>query len=129
VTTAPYEADTSIPCALGGQGEEIHLSGTLRTVLHTTFDANGGSVYILNLQSQDITGVGSISGDTYRQVGTGRFSVSFHGIPTNLTGLLTAQLIGPGPDNNLLTHKIIHIAVNANGEVTADVFNSSVECR
>ncbi len=50
----------------------------------------GGSVYILNLQSQDITGLGSVSSDTYRQVVTGRFSVSFHGIPTNLTALLTA---------------------------------------
>ena len=39
------------------------------------------------------------------------------------------RLIGPGRGNNLLVHQIVHVTTNANGDVTADVFNSRIQCR
>lgn len=39
------------------------------------------------------------------------------------------RMIGQGPGNNFAIHQNIHITVNADGEITAQVDNHRVTCR
>src|SRR6266536_1111064 len=53
-------------CVNGGSGEVILINGTLHFVAVVTTDAAGGMHVALNQNFSDVTGVGTVSGDTYR---------------------------------------------------------------
>lgn len=117
-----------VPCAAGGAGELVDLSGTLHLLMHTTVDGRGGFHARLLIHPRGVTGVGLTTGDIYQ--GTGGTQTQFNGnVGEENTFVDNFRLIGGGPDNNLLMHQTVHATVNANGEVTATVSNISVQCR
>jgi hypothetical protein len=107
------------------------LSGTLHTVSRTTIDANGGFHGTIHFNPQGVKGVGQSSGDTYQGNGVTKTTTNIAGagLPFTDTFVNNFRIIGPGPDNNLLVHQTIHVTINANGVMTADVLNTSTECR
>jgi hypothetical protein len=114
-----------VPCAAGGAGEFVSLSGTLHELIHVTIDANGAFHLKFLDQPQGVRGIGQTSGAVYRGTG-GTQSLS----NTNpFTFVNNFRVIGPGPNNNFLVHEIFHITVNANGELTTNPVNFSAECR
>jgi hypothetical protein len=126
----PVAISVFVPCAVGGTGEVVTLSGDLHILISTTVNANHISLYT-HFQPQGVSGVGSVSGDKYQGTGVTRTSieadvVSFPFIETFVNNF---RIIGQGPGNNFLLHQNIHITVNANGTVTASVDNFSVECK
>jgi hypothetical protein len=126
--TNPYSETIFVPCAVGGAGEFVTLSGTLHGVFRITIDANGG-FHARNLsQLQQVSGVGLTTGDRYR--GTGVIQDSFHGTVGEVFTLVTSfQVIGQGADNNFVVHHLVHLTVNANGTVTASINTRTVDCR
>ena len=44
------------------------------------------------------------------------------------TAVNNFRIIGQGPDNNYQVHQNVHFTINANGTVTSEVDNSSVDC-
>jgi hypothetical protein len=74
--------------------------------------------------------VGAVTGDAYRVAGVtqGTFHESLDGDQFARTYVNSFQLIGPGSSNNLLVHEIAHLTINANGEVTAEHDELSIEC-
>jgi len=127
----PFSQLTFVPCAAGGAGEAVLLSGTLHIVSNVTIDANGGFHCQIHFQPQGATGTGQTTGVTYRTGGETRQSlnISGQGLPSEFTFVNNFKIIGPGPNNNLLVHDTIHATLDANGNPTADVNNTSVECR
>jgi hypothetical protein len=124
---------TFVPCADGGAGEFVLITGTLHVLSHVTINSSRRNInqQILPLRA---TGMGQTTGDVYRSTGGGRFHDTFPTFPpTNgaaeFTSVNNFKLIGPGPDNNLLIFQTIHRTINANGEVTSEVINTSTECR
>ena len=114
-----------VPCANGGAGEIVSLSGTLHEVFHITFDANGGVHVKIHDQPQAIRGFGQASGAKYQATG-----VTQQQSNTNpLTFVNNFRIIGQGPGNNFLVHQVFHVTVNANGAVTALFDRASAECR
>jgi hypothetical protein len=117
-----------VPCAAGGTGEIVDLSGTLHVLLHTTLDGSGGFHAKTHFQPQGVTGVGLTTGDTYQ--GTGVNQNQFNGtVGDESTSVENFRIIGHGPGNNFLVHETLHTTVNAHGVVTAFVSNVSVECK
>ena len=57
------------------------------------------------------------------------FKSSFKNGQFNQTFVNNFRIIGQGPDNNFLVHQTVHQTVNANGDVTSTIVNTSVECR
>jgi hypothetical protein len=97
--------------------EDIHLTGTLNIVTTT---ANGKT--IRQFHPQDITGVGLTTGTTYR--GTGGTIII--GDPNNdgetHTYVNIFNIIATEPAGiSSIEHQVLHITVNAQGEITADV--------
>ena len=117
-----------VPCAMGGAGEMIVLSGDLHVLFHTTLDDTGGFHIKMHTQPQGLSGTGQTSGDKYQ--GTGVTQYSFNGkVGETYTFVNNYRMIGQGPGNNLLVHQNVHITINANGDMTAEVDNIKVDCK
>lgn len=126
----PQPFQRVVPCAAGGAGEIVDLSGMLHVLSHTTLDASGGFRASHQSNPEGVTGIGLTTGDIYRGTGVTRRQINDEGtVGEERTVVNNFRLIGPGPDNNFLLHQTLNVTVNANGVVTAYVSNISVECR
>ena len=124
----PIDLFVFVPCARGGAGEFVELTGTLHILFVTTIDDNGGVHTKFHFQPQGISGTGFITGDKYQ--GTGVTQGSFNGrVGFETTFVNNFKMIGQGPGNNFLIHENFHVTVDPNGEVTASVDNFSVKCK
>lgn len=109
----------------------VHTAGHLHIKMSYTENANriSGKVHF---QPMGAKLVGVDTGNEY--VGNGMSKESFSA-PVDDQGAATTtfvnnfRVIGKGSAPNLLIHQVGHVTFNANGTVTANVTNSSVECR
>jgi len=119
-----------VPCAAGGAGEIVDLSGTLHTLI--SFTINGSNVSgKFHFQPQGISGTGETTGDKYQGTGVTQetFKTSLQNGQANLTFVNNFRMIGQGPGNNFLVHENLHINVNANGTLTVFHDNFSIDCK
>jgi hypothetical protein len=110
-------------------GEAIQLSGTLLTEFSFT-ETSGGNVEIgFHFSPQGITGVGLTSGATYHATGEtlGTTTIRANGGFSD-TFVNNFKIIGEGSAPNFLETDVIHLTVDANGEVTASVEHSMIRC-
>ena len=120
-----------VPCAAGGAGEIVDLSGPLHTLI--TFTINGNNVSgTAHFQPQGIAGTGETTGDKYQATGVTKdssFKQSFQNGQANLTYVNNFRIIGTGPGNNFLVHEVAHITINADGTLTVFHDNFSIACK
>ena len=119
-----------VPCANDGAGEVISLNGRLHILI--TFTINGNNVSgKTHFQPQGLSGVGLDTGDKYQGTGVTQdhFKGSLQNGLFNATFINNFRMIGQGPGNNFLAHENFHFTINANGIVTAEHDNFSVECK
>jgi hypothetical protein len=126
----PFAHLVEVPCANGGAGEFVLVSGTLHILFHVTTNRNQ-MILTSHRQLQGATGVGQITGDVYHAPDVDNATINT--VPLNagaqtVTSVSTLNLLG-GADNNLIVHLNIHLTVNANGDITAEVTNTSFDCR
>lgn len=117
-----------VPCANGGSGELISVSGPLHDLFHVTFNSAGNGVLKFHDQPQGISGTGFVTGDKYQATGVTQETVNFN-TGFELTFINNFRMIGQGPGNNFAVHDNFHITVNANGDVTSFHDNFSVDCK
>lgn len=125
----PIAQVSFVPCANGGAGELVSVSGILHVLSHATINDNRVNLK-QQFQPQGATAIGLSTGDVYRAVGGTRFHDTFpltNGA-TTFTFVNNFRMIGPGTDNNLQVHQNIHTTINANGDVTSTVNNTSIDC-
>lgn len=117
-----------VPCANGGAGEI--LTGTVEVHNLSTSTANGNNEDSLFQFQVYGSMVGASTGDTYRVAGVahGTSHESAQNDDYNLTYVNTFQLVGPGPDNNLLVHETAHLTVIAD-EVVVQHDDLTIDCR
>jgi hypothetical protein len=130
--TFPISVSAFVPCAAGGAGEEVFLSGKAHVVIKETTDSSGGTHFSLHSNYQGLTGVGD-RGTVYR--GIGSVSESFHnfapfvGAPYGLTETRSLQFLGRGPNNNFIIHEVMRVTINANDELTSSFSIQRIECK
>lgn len=118
-----------VPCANGGLGEDVFLSGPFHSVFHVTLDGSGGAHVTVVHNPQGVSGTGLITGTKYVGVGASpqdEFNVKVGEEHTSVTNKL---IVGQGPGNNLLMHTTTHTTVLGDGTVTSFVDNVSIECK
>ncbi len=125
----PIDTDVMVPCAAGGQGEIVALSGVVHMVFSVTTDASGGLHVDTHSNNQGVSGSGITTGDKYQATGGNRFSSNTNGAASEFTFVDSFQLIGQGPGNNLVIHETVHMTINANGDVTANILSVDSECK
>ncbi len=123
----PISLFVYIPCANGGVGEYVVLTGNLHDVYSYTFDSAGGVRLTYSDNPQGITGLGWDTGDKYQGTGITRGGFSAM-VGYEETYVNNFRMIGQGPGNNFQVHETYHITINANGTMTVYVDNFSVEC-
>jgi len=119
-----------VPCAAGGAGEIVDLSGPLHTLV--TFTINGNNVSgKFHFQPQGIRGVGETTGNKYQATGVTQetFKASLQNGQANLTLVNNFRIIGQGPGNNFLVHENLHLNFNADGTLTVFHDNFRVVCK
>ena len=121
----------SVPCAAGGAGEDVAVSGQLHAVAGLTL--NGNNVHFVAVfNPQDVIGVGLTTGDKYQGAGVTRENLNLSlssGIPGEFTYVNAFHLIGQASASNLSIHETIHVTVNANGTFTVTIDKLSVICQ
>jgi hypothetical protein len=122
------DIDVFIPCAKGGAGELVTLSGYLHVLIQITENNGGGFHVKTHFQPQGISGVGTVTGDKYQATGVTQDELNV-AAGVEETFINNFRIIGQGPGNNLLIHETFHITINANGDVTVFVDNVSAECK
>ena len=110
--------------------ELITVEGTFRAVFHGTRDSTGGRHFVLHNDIQ-ATGVSS-TGTRYvvHQMGNNTETFSVDSAET-FTLAQQTTIIATGrdtPNDDVIGPSVIHITVNANDEVTAEVENVIAEC-
>jgi len=113
----PIELTVFVPCANGGLGEDVELSGTIHDLFHVT--VNDNTVHVkTHDQPQGVTGTGLVTGDKYTAA-----------VGQEETFINNFRIIGQGNGNNFLVHENFHITVNANGTITSFHDNFTVDCK
>ena len=125
--SVPLATSTFVPCANGGAGEVVTLTGSLHVLATVTFDSAGGVHGTLLFNPQDVSGVGSVSGAGYR--GTGQTVSTFTGKVGAVSTLVNNfRIVGTGGAPSLQVHENVALVVNANGVLTASIDHVSVTC-
>lgn len=125
-TSIPFTIGVFIPCV----PEPAILTGELHILITSTVDNNGGLHFKSHYQPQRLSGFGLVTGDKYQGTGVTQEHVNIHpGLAFEDTFINNFRMIGQGPGNNFLVHTTFHVTVNANGDVTANVLNTSVDCK
>jgi hypothetical protein len=119
-----------VPCADGGVGETVDLSGPLHTLISFTINGNNVSGK-MHFQPQGISGTGETTGDKYQATGVTQesFKNSLQNGQANDTFINNFRIIGQGPGNNFLVHETLHFTINANGTTTVSHDNFSIDCK
>lgn len=127
--TSTFDVTLFVPCAVGGAGEFVHVSGPLKELFHVTLDGNGGFHLTNSFNPQGVSGVGLTSGDKYQATGGTRETLNALGLPFETSFVNNFRFIGQGPGNNFLVHENFHLTINANGTVTSTHDNLSSDCK
>jgi hypothetical protein len=76
-----------------------------------------------------VSGIGLTTGNKYQASGGNHFVSNSGGTRNEFTFVNNFLLVAPGAGNNLRVHELVHVTVNANGEITAETDNIAVDCR
>jgi hypothetical protein len=115
-------------------GQPVTVSGTIHVVGHTTEDQAGGVHFASHINAQRVQGVDA-SGNRYvvHNVINDRYSLNAaKGAATTDTFTRAAHIIRRGEDaedDDFLLHMTLHVTINADGEVTAEVVETRIECK
>ena len=116
-----------VPCADGGAGEYVDLSGDIHLLFDLTISNSGNTHVKSHTNPQGVSGVALTTGDKYQ--GTGVTQSEFNAaVGMETTFIDNFRIIGQGPGNNFSVHETFHVTINANGDVTVFFDNISVDC-
>lgn len=129
-SSTPILLEVFVPCADGGAGELIEVSGFLHTQTSLTTDKNGGVHVSQQFNPQGVTGVGLTTGDKYNGVGVTRTSMSTTASGVSVfTFLNRFDMIGQGPGNNFSVHETEHLTVLPDGTITVSFDTFTTTCK
>ena len=126
---SPFQQVVNVPCADGGAGEDVLLTGFLHVLITGTVDGNGSLHTTTHFQPMGVAGTGQTTGDVYRATGVTADQANGIDVPFEETFINNFRIIGPGKGNNFLVHENAHVTVNAKGEVSVFLDLLSIECK
>ena len=109
-------------------GRRLFVDSTARFVEHSTTDANGRSHSFYNFTLQGVTAKDA-DGATIHFLVHDYYGGTQFEIPGNGTRAYTVSIISSGPSDNRFLTTLLHFTSNANGVVTVNSYDYTIECR
>ena len=125
----PFDFNIFIPCANGGAGEFVDLSGRLHSTFHVTVHPNGTFTLKQHDQPQGLSGRGEESGVRYNGIGVTQEIIHTGRINHTDTFINNFKFIGTHHAGSFRVHENMHITVNGNGRVTVSVDHVTATCK
>ncbi|MET0646834.1 MAG: hypothetical protein ABW208_09455 [Pyrinomonadaceae bacterium] len=124
--TVPFTSTLFNQC----NGDMVTFSGNMHVVNTMTTDASGGTHLKTHTNYQNVTGTGSPSGISYNVRTVSNEVINDNDGPqSTATVISTVKLIAHGPALDFYLRIVLHVTVNANGQTTSNVQETSFECR
>lgn len=110
--------------------EWVEYSGFVHYVFSTVVRETGAG-YTKGHMNAHVAGTGMTTGAQYLilENGNEQFAWDFDSMPSTYTNIFRARAVTPGPGNNDVFWQRLHITVNADGTVTAEIDESGWECK
>jgi len=128
IELAPYASTLFIPCANGGAGEDVTLTGTVKIVRQEMYN-NQRFTFILHAVPQGVTGVGLSTGDNFTAIGGSQETVTGtieYGGQYSATYIQQMRFTGQGI--SFIVKYKFHVAVTSNGEISTRIDEEKIEC-
>jgi len=128
VESEPYASTLFIPCANGGAGEDVSLTGTVRIVWKET-NNNQRFTFTLHAIPDGITGVGLSTGDNFTAIGGSQTAVTGtieYGGQYSATYIQQMRFAGQGI--SFVVKYKFHITVTSDGQISTRIDEEKVEC-
>lgn len=119
-----------VPCANGGVGENVAISGVIHfRAQFTILDQKVSHMFFANVQNG--TGVGLVTGDQYRWSGVTRSTgnQSFENGSLSTTSVFTWHVIGQGGASNFVIHTIFHTTITPSGDIAVTFDGATLHCQ
>lgn len=128
VVSEPYESTLFIPCANGGAGEDVTLTGTVRIVRQET-NNNQRFTFILHAIPDGITGVGLSTGVNFTAIGGSHDVVTGtieYGGQYSATYVQQMRFAGQGI--TFVVKYKFHVTITSDGQISTRIDEEKVEC-
>jgi hypothetical protein len=120
--------DLVVPASEGCTGEDVHVYGPIDVTVQTTTDAKGNT-HLVTHYTPHLTAVGLTSGTRYLAVGPTQI-VSFDAAGPSVFNVANIIItVAPGSGDNFVLTEVVHVTLNANGQVTVEFDRINVACR
>jgi len=128
--TSELPVDLTVWVACTSPGELVQLDGSLMAVTRQTTSDTGVVTTYAKYNPANVTGVGSITGTTFRGAGVSISSVIQRSSgETTLTSIENFLLLARGPGNNVTIHLNMAVTIAPDGSITARSTNATTTCR
>ena len=130
VTNESYSVDGDTvynPCT----DSSIVMTGNIHELYAITFDESGGVHLKIHIQTQDVSGIDSETGDLYKVITVINLhenNIGENELPFTATIIGNLHYIGRGSAPNFNGQLRGHITVNANGEITSEFHFENETC-
>jgi hypothetical protein len=125
----PLDLVRFVPCANGGSGESVHVTGTIHFRSSTFVDGIGNTHDTIHVRSEGVTAIGLTTGTTYqfqslsRDVSSQKDQVA--GVVLSVNHF---RLIGRGSGTNSWEHNV-QVVVFTNGTLRVSFLDVNTVCR
>jgi hypothetical protein len=127
IHAVPFETTVFVPCANGGAGEDVRLTGFTNFIYGLNWTDRGFTlVYHDNVHQ--VTGVGLSSGESFVASGGTNETVIGVWYSTQWVGNTTTQMKIVGQNNKFTIIYKHHITVSQDGSVTVNNIEQTADC-
>lgn len=127
IHAVPFETTIYVPCANGGAGEYVELSGFSNFIYQIQWNNNGFTMtYHENVKQ--VTGVGVASGETFVATGGTNGTVMGSWVSDQWVGTTTGKVKVVGSETNFTVTYKERITITRDGTVTVENVQITVSC-
>lgn len=127
IHSVPFETNVYVPCANGGAGEYVELSGFINFIYQIQWNDRGFTM-IYHDNVHQLTGVGVSSGETFIASGGTNGTVMGSWVSNQWVGTTTSKVKVVGPNTNFTVTYKDRITITRDGTVTVENVNITVSC-
>jgi len=128
IVAIPFDNTVFIPCANGGAGELVHITG-LTNLLYTISWTDHGFTYGYHATTYKIVGTGLTSGDTFTGSGNTEGQVMGAWVNEQWLSTFVDQLRLVNSKTSFIVKSLYHVLVNPDGTVEVKLDGQSAECK